>query len=80
MSVSAFKMLQSKVDRIFFGGEGTDEVFNGYVQGGLDSGERTANEILKCISGACSAEYDPSTDNQRMCKAFVKKSSIGKYD
>ncbi|XP_072025384.1 uncharacterized protein [Amphiura filiformis] len=75
MSVSAFKQIQSKVDRIFFGGEATDEVYNGYVQGALGSGEREALKILNCISGSpeCTAQYNPATDYERPCDSIKRQ-------
>ena len=79
MSVSAFKYLESKVERIFFGGEGTDPVYNGYVQGGLDSGNREALKILACIAGSpdcAQMQYNPDTDYESPCDA--KKSQIWK--
>ena len=79
MSISAFKQMQSKVDRIFFGGEATDEVYNGYVQGALDSGNREALKILGCIAGSpdCTVQYNPANDDENRCN--WEKKDIWKY-
>ena len=41
--------LQSRVGRLFFGGEATSLHYDGYIAGGLDSGEREANKMLQCL-------------------------------
>ena len=41
--------LRSRVGRLFFGGEATSRLLNGYIAGGLDSGEREANKMLQCL-------------------------------
>ncbi|XP_038070408.1 polyamine oxidase 7-like [Patiria miniata] len=41
--------LQSRVGRLFFGGEATSEDLNGYIAGGLDSGDREARKMLQCL-------------------------------
>ncbi|XP_038053184.1 polyamine oxidase 7-like [Patiria miniata] len=41
--------LQSRVGRLFFGGEATSDRFPGYIVGGLDSGDREARKMLQCL-------------------------------
>ncbi|XP_038045962.1 polyamine oxidase 7-like [Patiria miniata] len=41
--------LQSRVGRLFFGGEATSDDLNGYIAGGLDSGDREARKMLQCL-------------------------------
>ena len=40
--------LRSRVGPVFFGGEATADL-NGYVSGGLESGQREAQKILACM-------------------------------
>ncbi len=53
VSLDCFKKMQANVGRLYFGGEHTDEVYNGYVLGAQLSGEREAKKILQCIDGKC---------------------------
>ncbi len=41
--------LESRVGRIFFGGEATSPEHFGYIEGGLDSGKRQGLKILDCM-------------------------------
>ncbi|XP_022094556.1 polyamine oxidase-like [Acanthaster planci] len=41
--------LESRVGRLFFGGEATSRQFYGYIAGGLQSGEREARKLLQCL-------------------------------
>ncbi|XP_071809333.1 uncharacterized protein [Asterias amurensis] len=41
--------LESRVDRVFFGGEATSSMYYSYVEGGLDSGKREGLKILDCM-------------------------------
>ncbi|XP_033117999.1 polyamine oxidase 1-like [Anneissia japonica] len=50
VSEECFQKIQSRVGRIFFGGEHTDEKYNGYIIGGQRSGEREAMKILGCMA------------------------------
>ncbi|XP_072035251.1 uncharacterized protein [Amphiura filiformis] len=41
------KQLQASVGRVHFGGEATDDLYSGYVVGGMRSGEREFNKIMQ---------------------------------
>ena len=45
--------MQTRVGHLFFGGEHTDETYNGYVLGAQLSGEREAKKIVQCLDGTC---------------------------
>ena len=46
--------LQSPVGRVFFAGEATSELYNGYVHGGYLAGVNQAEKIAYCIqTGSC---------------------------
>ncbi|XP_072021731.1 uncharacterized protein [Amphiura filiformis] len=49
VSQDCFKKIQARVDRLFFAGEHTDEVFNGYILGAQLSGKREAGKIYQCV-------------------------------
>ena len=51
VSTECFKKMQTRVGRLFFGGEHTDETYNGYVLGAQLSGEREAKKIAQ--DGTC---------------------------
>ena len=53
VSLDDFNKMQAHVGRLFFGGEHTDEIYNGYVLGAQLSGEREAKKIVQCLNGAC---------------------------
>ena len=53
VSSERFKKMQTRVGRLFFGGEHTDEHYNGYVLGAQLSGEREAKKMMQCLNGAC---------------------------
>ena len=59
ISQECFLKLQARVGPLFFGGEHTDELYNGYVYGGIRSGEREAKKMLSCMSGNECPEYEP---------------------
>ena len=60
ISQDCFLKLQARVGKLFFGGEATDELYNGYVIAGLRSGEREANKIIDCMAeGKECPEYVP---------------------
>ena len=44
-----YQKLESRVGRLFFGGEATSLEFYGYIAGGLESGEREARKMLQCL-------------------------------
>ncbi|XP_071955257.1 uncharacterized protein [Antedon mediterranea] len=50
VSEECFKKMQSRVGQVFFGGEHTDVIYNGYIIGGQRSGEREALKILDCMN------------------------------
>ncbi|XP_038053677.1 polyamine oxidase 7-like [Patiria miniata] len=49
VTTECFDKLQSRVHRVFFGGEATSYGYFGTVDGGLRSGEREADKILECM-------------------------------
>ncbi len=51
VSTEAFKQIQSRVGNVFFAGEHTDPVYNGYIIGATLSGEREASKIMACMDG-----------------------------
>ncbi|XP_077995015.1 uncharacterized protein LOC144448613 [Glandiceps talaboti] len=66
VSEECHRRLQANVDRVYFGGEATHPLWNGYIQGGLLSGEREAEKILKCIGGEC-LSYTTGQGPKRGC-------------
>ncbi|XP_033118069.1 polyamine oxidase 7-like [Anneissia japonica] len=50
VSEECFKKIESRVGPIFFGGEHTDPIYNGYILGGQLSGKREAMKILDCMN------------------------------
>ena len=50
VSTECFQKLQSRVHRVFFGGEATSFDYFGTVDGALRSGEREATKIIDCMS------------------------------
>ncbi|XP_033118143.1 polyamine oxidase 6-like isoform X2 [Anneissia japonica] len=50
VSEECFKKIESRVGPIFFGGEHTDPIYNGYIIGGELSGKREAMKILDCMN------------------------------
>lgn len=60
VSTEDFQKLEARVDRLLFGGEHTDAVYNGYVLGAQLSGEREAKKILQCLDGKCPEPMDAS--------------------
>lgn len=49
--------LRAPVGRVFFSGEATDELYNGYVHGGYLTGVNQAKKIANCIqTGSCDDE------------------------
>ena len=53
VSQECFLKIQKRVGRLFFGGEHTDEKYNGYVLGAQRSGRREARKILQCLKDVC---------------------------
>ncbi|XP_077984537.1 uncharacterized protein LOC144439142 [Glandiceps talaboti] len=53
VSLESFRRLQAAVGKLYFAGEATHERYNGYLQGGLLSGQDRANDIINCINGNC---------------------------
>ena len=49
VSTECHKKLESRVHRVFFGGEGTSSTYYGFIAGALESGEREARKILGCM-------------------------------
>ena len=54
ISSDDYVKLQKPVGRVFFAGEATDELYNGYVHGGYLTGVHQAEKIAHCIqTGSC---------------------------
>ena len=54
-----FVKLQAPVGRVFFSGEATDELYNGYVHGGYLTGVAQGTKISFCVlTGSCSFDFD----------------------
>ena len=84
VSSECYLNLESRVDRVFFGGEATSYVYYGYIAGALESGEREARKILGCMDnfedcpifeGAgleCGArDLDTNSANTLYCQVFL---------
>lgn len=57
ISSNDYVNLQNPVGRVFFSGEATDELYNGYVHGGYFTGVNQAEKIAHCIqTGSCDNE------------------------
>ncbi|XP_072044797.1 uncharacterized protein [Amphiura filiformis] len=61
VSLEDFEKMQANVGRLFFGGEHTDEIYNGYILGAQLSGEREAEKLLQCLDGKCPAPTYPGS-------------------
>ncbi|XP_070567358.1 uncharacterized protein [Ptychodera flava] len=58
VSAECHRRLQANVGPLYFGGEATEPLWNGYVQAGLFTGEREAKKIMRCMEGICE-KYTP---------------------
>lgn len=43
------QQMQANVDRVFFGGEATDDMYNGYIIGAIRSGQRECEKIMRLL-------------------------------
>ncbi|XP_022079647.1 polyamine oxidase-like [Acanthaster planci] len=59
VSTEGFEQIQSRVGNVFFAGEHTDPMFNGYIIGATRSGVREASKILSCMKGEECPAYEP---------------------
>ncbi|XP_038049465.1 polyamine oxidase 7-like [Patiria miniata] len=59
ISTEGFEQIQSRVGNIFFAGEHTDPMFNGYIIGATRSGIREAEKIMACMNGEECPAYEP---------------------
>ena len=53
-------LLQAPVDRLFFSGEATSELYHGYVHGGLEAGVVSATDVIDCIHGVTCDDRSPA--------------------
>lgn len=59
ISSDDYVKLQKPAGRVFFSGEATDELYNGYVHGGYLTGVNQAEKIAHCIqTGSCDDEHN----------------------
>ncbi|XP_072037048.1 uncharacterized protein [Amphiura filiformis] len=72
VSQDCFKRMQARVDRLFFAGEHTDAVYNGYVLGAQRSGRRETVKILQCdMDAVCPDPVYPSSMASRTVPLYV---------
>ncbi|KAL3693588.1 hypothetical protein R1sor_007239 [Riccia sorocarpa] len=70
VSLHDFAQLQAPIKRLYFGGEHTSALYNGYIQGAYFSGIDAAKEVVKCLKhGKCLSGpmKDQRLENQSSC-------------